>query len=135
MEAAEQRQRLQHILLQTELKLAANVDSEDDEIVIKLVDIPEKELVGILNLQTENLKRNCDNLDEGFVTAEYSLEFLWELHRHHPSVVAMRGRRVVGYALAAHREPARSHALLSDLIGHVEVGGPQAGGLGLDRSM
>lgn len=82
------------------------------------------ELAGIKKLQNENLRSiiSQDERDrEGFVTAEYTLEFLQRMHDEEPSVIAKDGDQVVGYVLAATREAGRQHALLSYLFDVIDT--------------
>ena len=77
------------------------------------------ELIGILSLQKENLKRLISNEEagqEGFVTAEYSLELLQQMHEESPSVIAKDGDKVVGYALVTMKAVMPHHDLLSDFF-------------------
>ena len=91
----------------------------ENRIIIKRVS-QYAELEGIRHLQEINLKRNLppgEAEKQGFVTAEYSLEFLEIMHRASPSVIALDGDRVVGYALVATRDIKDHHAMLSKLFG------------------
>ena len=77
------------------------------------------ELLGIQALQRANLGRHLDageRAREGFVTAEYSVEFLEQMHAACPSVIAKEDHEVVGYALVARRDIARGHPLLAGLV-------------------
>ncbi len=77
------------------------------------------ELEGIRNLQKENLKPNLTEAEinsEGFVTAEYSLDFLKIMHEAGPSIIAKDGELVVGYALVADTSICQHHELLADLL-------------------
>ncbi len=81
------------------------------------------ELKGIKTLQEENLKRNLSYEEaevQGFVTAEYSIEFLQTLHHASPSVIAKEGDLVVGYALVALKSIRHQHDLLSDLFDSID---------------
>lgn len=81
------------------------------------------ELTGIQRLQGINLKKNLTAAEiekEGFVTAEYSVEFLQLLHNTSPSVIAVDGEMVVGYALVALRSTAQHHELLADLFEKID---------------
>jgi ribosomal protein S18 acetylase RimI-like enzyme len=81
------------------------------------------ELNGIKKLQEDNLKKNLSDNEaasEGFVTAEYSIEFLEMLHQGSPSVIAKDGNLVVGYALAAVKSIREHHDLLSDLFNGID---------------
>jgi len=81
------------------------------------------ELEGTKSLQEANLKRNLTEEDaglEGFVTAEYTIEFLTRLHQLVPSVIAKDDDLVVGYALAASTEIRKEHDLLGDLINNID---------------
>ena len=87
-------------------------------ITIKLV-TDHFELEGIKKLQQENLKKNLTEEEagvEGFVTAEYTMEFLERMHYEKPSVIAKDGDYVVGYVLAAVKAIRNEHALLEDLF-------------------
>jgi ribosomal protein S18 acetylase RimI-like enzyme len=79
----------------------------------------ERQLAGIKSLQTANLRANLDVDEaarEGFVTAEYTLEYLRAMHDAAPSIVATDGDAVVGYALVADRTIATEHPLLAGLF-------------------
>lgn len=81
------------------------------------------ELNGIKKLQEENLKKNLTDSEaasEGFVTAEYSMEFLEMLHQGSPSVIAKDGNLIVGYALVAVKSIREHHDLLSDLFNGID---------------
>ena len=85
---------------------------------IKLVESAE-ELNGIASLQRLNLRKHLSPekaAKEGFLTAEYDVGYLQELHSAHPSVIAVDGNAVVGYALVALKEVGVKHDLLGDLI-------------------
>ncbi|HEX8548709.1 MAG TPA: GNAT family N-acetyltransferase [Cytophagaceae bacterium] len=89
---------------------------------IKLVQSVE-ELKGIILLQKANLRKNL-SLEkaaiEGFLTAEYDLSYLQELHAAHPSVIAVENDNVIGYALVALKEVGLKHDLLADLINTID---------------
>lgn len=81
------------------------------------------ELKGIRKLQEDNLKKNLPGDEaetEGFVTAEYSIEFLKTLHEAGPSIIAKEDDRVVGYALVAAKSIRHQHELLSDLFNCID---------------
>ena len=81
------------------------------------------ELEGIKTLQDQNLKKNLSNADteaEGFVTAEYSIEFLQTLHQQSPSIIAKDEALVVGYALVALKSIRYQHELLADLFDNID---------------
>jgi hypothetical protein len=59
------------------------------------------EIEGIKSLQSLNLKTNLskeERMLEGFLTAEYSIDFLIQMHQTEPSIIAKDGDKVVGYA-------------------------------------
>jgi ribosomal protein S18 acetylase RimI-like enzyme len=81
------------------------------------------ELEGIKNLQQENLKMNLtdqESVTEGFVTAEYTMDFLEKMHMESPSIIAKDGKQVVGYALVSVQAIRQDHDLLSDLFNTVD---------------
>lgn len=64
----------------------------------------EADLMGILALQTQNLSRNLPSevqQAQGFVTLQYTLSQMQQMHKLGPSVIAKDGDRVVGYAITA----------------------------------
>ena len=65
---------------------------------LKLVET-EKELIGLKQLQTNNLRRLIgeeEAMKEGFVTSEYELSLLQKMHNIHPSIIVKEGDEVVG---------------------------------------
>jgi len=83
----------------------------------------ESELEAILQLQRQNLPQHLtesEAAEQGFLTAEYSLEYLRQMHRAHPSIIAVDGGILAGYALVAERSMGAGHPLLEDLIHQVE---------------
>jgi ribosomal protein S18 acetylase RimI-like enzyme len=81
------------------------------------------ELEGIRKLQEENLKRNISEWEaeqQGFVTAEYSMKFLNQMHDAGPSIIAKDGEAVVGYALVAEKSIRHFHPLLADLFNTID---------------
>ena len=91
-------------------------------ITIKLVS-DEVELEGIKQLQVLNLHQNVtqsDALLEGYLSAEYSLSFLTEMHHAHPSIIAKHGDKVIGYALVSLKSIRQNHALLTELFDSID---------------
>lgn len=91
-------------------------------ITIKLV-TEQSELEGIKKLQQENLKKNLSHQEagiEGFVTAEYTMEFLERMHYEKPSVIAKDGELIVGYTLVAVKAIRFEHELLKDLFDTID---------------
>lgn len=83
----------------------------------------ESELQGILRLQAMNLRRNLDAAEatqEGFLVAEYGLDYLRQMNESQPSVVSLDGDQVVGYALAATQSIREGNPLLSDLFQQID---------------
>lgn len=92
-------------------------------IEIKRVSEP-GELAGIKKLQNDNLSTNLSHMErerEGFVTAEYSMEYLQLMHEAEPSVIAKDGNEVVGYVLASTRETGSMHPLLAYLFDVIDT--------------
>jgi GNAT superfamily N-acetyltransferase len=81
------------------------------------------QLEGIKALQTANLKRSL-SLEEisaqGFVSAEYTLEFLERMHAAGPSIIAVDGDAIVGYALVANASICADHDLLGDMVNVID---------------
>lgn len=93
-----------------------------DAVVIQLAS--PHHLPAVLQLQQANLRRHLsadEAATEGFVTAEYELDFLLALHHTAPSVVALHQQQVVGYALVAPPAVSAQHPLLAHLIHAIEA--------------
>lgn len=91
-------------------------------ITIKLV-TEFSELEGIKKLQQENLKKNLADGEadkEGFVTAEYTMEFLERMHSEKASVIARDQNVIAGYVLAAVKAIRNEHELLRDLFDTID---------------
>ncbi len=91
-------------------------------IVIKRVDAT-AEIYGIRALQEENLRKNvseAEAAEQGFVTAEYSVEVLTRMHSFCPSVIAVCGSQVVGYVIAATKDIRQEHRLLGAFIDEID---------------
>jgi hypothetical protein len=83
----------------------------------------DEELADILTLHLQNLKKNLSDEEkekEGYVTAEYDMALLRELHEIKPSVIAKDGSKVVGYIIVATKNFYGKHALLDDLYDTVD---------------
>lgn len=78
---------------------------------------------GVLALQQANLRNNITQEEaetQGFLMAEYDLDFLELLNQKSPGIIAKDGEKVVGYSLVALPETARQHPLLADLVQNIE---------------
>jgi len=60
----------------------------------------EADLLGILELQSENHLEQISSLDEGFVTVKHDLHLLKKMNDLAPHVIAKNGEKVVAYVLA-----------------------------------
>ncbi len=81
------------------------------------------ELIGIRNLQESNLKKNLKEgewAQEGFVTAEYSLDFLRMMHEISPSIIAKDGDEIAGYVITATKHVRNQHELLKSLFDAID---------------
>ena len=82
-----------------------------------------EDLKGIQTLQSENLRKNIDAVEaasQGFLMAEYSLQFLQLMHQSAPSIIAKDADKVVGYALVATQAVRNEHDLLADLFNTID---------------
>lgn len=92
------------------------------KITLQLVKAKE-EMKGVLALQQANLRKNITQEEaetQGFLMAEYDLDFLELLNHKSPGIIAKEGEKVVGYSLVALPETARQHPLLADLVENIE---------------
>ena len=84
----------------------------------------DSDLIGIKNLQQLNLRKNLNESTasaQGFLTAEYTLEYLKEMNDASPSIIAKDGDKVVGYALVATKEVRNGHDLMADLFNVIDT--------------
>ena len=92
-------------------------------VLIKRLD-KNDEIAGIRQLQEDNLRRNLSDQEaeeQGFVTAEYSLEFLTTMNEIAPSIVAVDDAgRVVGYIIVANKTIREHHELLKEFFDEVD---------------
>lgn len=82
-----------------------------------------EELIEVIALQQANLRKNISKNEaetQGFLMAEYDLDFLEMLHKTSPGILAKDGEKVVGYSLVALPETAGHHPLLADLVENIE---------------
>lgn len=89
---------------------------------LQLIKSPE-EMTGVLALQQANLRKNITQEEaetQGFLMAEYDLDFLKLLNETSPGIIAKDGEKVVGYSLVALPKTARQHPLLADLVQNIE---------------
>ncbi len=81
------------------------------------------EIIGIRDLQALNLKQNItaeEAIDQGFLTAAYTIEYLQEMNSASPAIIAKDGDKVVGYALVATKEIRKGHDLVEDLFDAID---------------
>lgn len=92
-------------------------------VIIRLVD-RDSDLRGIQELQTRNLRRNISESEAsefGFLIAEFDLEFLRLMNRSRPSIVAVAGGQVVGYAVVATKAIRDGNPLLTALFDQIDL--------------
>jgi len=78
-----------------------------------------KELEEIIALQQKNLPVNISRSElneQGFVSAQHTLELLIKMHDAHPHVIAKNGDKVVGYALCMLQEFRNEIPLLTPMF-------------------
>lgn len=91
--------------------------------ILKLVET-EKELIGLKQLQTNNLRRLIgeeEAMKEGFVTSEYELSLLQQMHNIHPSIIVKEGDEVVGYTIVTNKEVYGAHPELDHLYNTLDA--------------
>ncbi|KAI8620784.1 hypothetical protein BC830DRAFT_1077561 [Chytriomyces sp. MP71] len=80
-------------------------------------------------LMQTNMKHNLTSLEEGFLSIEYSLPYLHEMHQTTPAIVVLAPSSshpntdpvVVAYALAVDKDTARRHKELGEAIEIVDA--------------
>jgi hypothetical protein len=83
----------------------------------------QSEIIGIRDLQALNLKQNItaeEAVDQGFLTASYSIEYLQEINAASPAIIAKDGDKVVGYALVATKDVRNGHDLIEGLFDAID---------------
>jgi hypothetical protein len=91
--------------------------------ILKLVET-EQELIGLKQLQTNNLRRLIgeeEAMKEGFVTSEYALSLLQQMHEIHPSIIVKEGEEVVGYTIVTNKEVYGAHPELDHLFNTLDT--------------
>ena len=89
-----------------------------EKVLIKRV-TEDWEIEGIKALEEENNLANIskeESVKEGFVTASYSIELLRRMNEIQPSIIALHGNKVVGYAMVTDKELYGQHSLLDSLF-------------------
>jgi hypothetical protein len=82
-----------------------------------------EELGAIAALQHANLRRNIsaeEAAGQGFLTAEYSLDLLHQMHALEPAIIAKAGEQIAGYALVATKAIRHAHPLVADLFDAID---------------
>jgi ribosomal protein S18 acetylase RimI-like enzyme len=82
------------------------------------------EIIGIRDLQALNLRQNItaeEAIEQGFLTAAYTIEYLQEMNSASPSIIAKDGDKVVGYALVATKDIRNGHDLIEDLFDAIDA--------------
>lgn len=83
-----------------------------------------EELKGLQQLQFDNLRRiigEAEAMKEGFVTSEYTLSLLQNMHTQHPSIIAKEGEEVVGYIIVTTKSVYGAHEELDKLFDTVDT--------------
>jgi ribosomal protein S18 acetylase RimI-like enzyme len=91
--------------------------------ILKLVET-EQELIGLKQLQTNNLRRIIgeeEAMKEGFVTSEYELSLLQKMHAIHPSIIVKEGEEVVGYTIVTNKQVFGEHPELDHLFNTLDA--------------
>ena len=82
------------------------------------------ELDGIRLLQRENLRKLIGETEaskEGFLTAEYSMETLQQMHQFQPSIIAKDGDTIAGYVIITTKNSYGQHPLLDSLFDSIDA--------------
>lgn len=82
------------------------------------------EIIGIRDLQALNLKQNItadEAIEQGFLTAAYTIEYLEEMNAASPSIIAKDGEKIVGYALVATKDIRKGHDLIEGLFDAIDA--------------
>ncbi len=91
--------------------------------ILKLVETTQ-ELIGLKKLQTNNLRKIIgeeEAMKEGFVTSEYELNLLQQMHAIHPSIIVKEGEEVVGYTIVTNKAVYGAHPELDHLFNTLDA--------------
>jgi len=81
------------------------------------------EIIGIRDLQALNLKHNItaeEAIDQGFLTAAFTLEYLEAMNATSPSFFEKDCEKVFGYGLVAKKEIRKGHDLVEGLFDAID---------------
>lgn len=84
----------------------------------------EQELIGLKQLQVANLRKlvgESEAMKEGFLTSEYSIELLQDMHQIHPSIIAKEGDKVVGFVIVTTKSIYGRHPELDHLLNTLDA--------------
>ena len=84
----------------------------------------ESDLRQILALQERNLKQNLSTEEkaaEGFLTMQFSLAMLQQLHDLAPSIVVRDGDEIIAYAIVLLKEGRKAYPDLENMFLHLET--------------
>ena len=91
--------------------------------LLKLVET-EQELIGLKQLQTNNLRRLVgeeEAMKEGFVTSEYSLALLQKMHEVYPSIIVKEGDEIVAYTIVTNKAVYGEHPEVDHLFNTLDT--------------
>ena len=83
----------------------------------------QSEIIGIRDLQALNLKQYITSeeaIDQGFLTASFTIEYLQAMNSASPAIIAKDGDKVVGYALVATKDIRNGHGLVEGLFDAID---------------
>jgi len=81
------------------------------------------DLQAILDLQKLNLRKLIGEEEagkEGFLTAQYTIEMMEQMHQFQPSIIAKEGDKVAGYVIITDKNSFGQHPLLDDLFNSID---------------
>ena len=82
-----------------------------------------EELTQIIELQQKNLPLNIstdEKNEQGFVSAQHTLDLLTKMHDAHPHIIAKHNNKVVGYALCMLQEFKNEIPLLTPMFNQTD---------------
>jgi predicted GNAT superfamily acetyltransferase len=82
-----------------------------------------EELIQIIALQQKNLPLNIstdEKNEQGFVSAQHTLDLLTKMHDAHPHIIAKHNNKVVGYALCMLQEFKNEIPLLTPMFNQTD---------------
>lgn len=99
------------------------LDKKNTPMITYQLTSTDKELEDIIALQQKNLPLNIssdEKNEQGFVSAQHTIELLTKMHDAHPHIIAKHNDKVVGYTLCMLQEFRNEIPLLTPMFNEID---------------